>query len=280
MIFLFFAIWTFEFLISHNCIHPIKPSWRRNMDIYVQFWPKFVQVILKLSTSEANGPKRLFDLKVPLESGGSFQSKCFGTTAIFSENEQSLLKWWGNPYQSLFLVTLTVHFYCYGTSTFTFTWLLNYNDIFQKTVCQSDSKWSAPGPTCSRVSCGALDAPANGRLECTGDNELFGTRCEAICNEGFKLTDGDRIRICQDTTLWSGEPAQCSQIKCPLLSAPKHGRRLCSNSNLYGSKCRFVCEIGYEFHGNQERICQGNFFSNFFKFFSIFVFKIFFDIFF
>ena len=115
----------------------------------------------------------------------------------------------------------------------------------------------APGPTCSRVSCGALDAPANGRLECTGDNELFGTRCEAICNEGFKLTDGDRIRICQDTTLWSGEPAQCSQIKCPLLSAPKHGRRLCSNSNLYGSKCRFVCEIGYEFHGNQERICQG-----------------------
>merc|ERR1719197_1946787 len=128
----------------------------------------------------------------------------------------------------------------------------------QKTVCQSDSKWSAPGPTCSRVSCGALDAPANGRLECTGDNELFGTRCEAICNEGFKLTDGDRIRICQDTTLWSGEPAQCSQIKCPLLSAPKHGRRLCSNSNLYGSKCRFVCEIGYEFHGNQERICQAN----------------------
>ena len=130
--------------------------------------------------------------------------------------------------------------------------------IIQKTICQADSKWSAPGPTCSRVSCGALDAPANGRLECTGNNKLFGTKCEAICNEGFKLTDGDRIRICESTTMWSGEPAQCTQIKCELLSAPKHGRRLCSNSNLYGSKCRFVCEIGYEFHGDQERICQAD----------------------
>lgn len=43
-----------------------------------------------------------------------------------------------------------------------------------------------------------------------------------------------------------------------MLPAPKHGRRLCTNSNLFDSKCRFACEIGYDFSGSQERICREN----------------------
>ena len=56
-----------------------------------------------------------------------------------------------------------------------------------ETDCQADGHWSYPSPKCVKVSCGPLVAPENGRLECSGTDALFGTECEAICNEGNRL---------------------------------------------------------------------------------------------
>lgn len=127
-----------------------------------------------------------------------------------------------------------------------------------ETDCQADGDWSYPSPKCVKVSCGPLVAPENGRLECSGTDALFGTECEAICNEGFKLTSGSKTRKCLPDTTWSGVPAQCTQIVCTLLDSPEHGRRLCSNANIYGSRCRFACQVGYDFVGTEIRVCQEN----------------------
>lgn len=48
-------------------------------------------------------------------------------------------------------------------------------------------------------------------------------------------------------------------IRCwPKVFAPPGGKMICSNSNIYGSKCVFSCHHGYRLEGSLYRVCEKN----------------------
>ena len=55
--------------------------------------------------------------------------------------------------------------------------------------------------------CGNLDSPRNGRVFLTGN--AVGSTATYRCNDGFVLTNGDRIRECGANGRWSGTAPSC-----------------------------------------------------------------------
>ena len=80
-------------------------------------------------------------------------------------------------------------------------------------VCQSTGVWSGEEPICEGLEggdCGALPNPIGGAVVVSGTS--VGSSADYTCDEGYKLTRGDKIRYCQDNQHWSGEEAVCEGI--------------------------------------------------------------------
>ena len=56
------------------------------------------------------------------------------------------------------------------------------------------------------VLCYQLEAPDNGKMECTGNH--YQDVCSFSCDEGYELTGSD-TRTCQSDANWSGSDAEC-----------------------------------------------------------------------
>ena len=78
------------------------------------------------------------------------------------------------------------------------------------TLCQTNSAWSNPAPTCSLISCSvALNPPENGGISCS-DGSNFGSVCTYQCLDPYTLF-GTSTRSCLATGAWSGlDDSYCS----------------------------------------------------------------------
>ncbi len=61
------------------------------------------------------------------------------------------------------------------------------------------------------VGCGQLSDPQNGRVRLTGTN--VGSLASYACGNGFNLI-GNRRRVCQQTSQWSGDAPTCQREYC------------------------------------------------------------------
>ncbi|XP_077979369.1 CUB and sushi domain-containing protein 1-like isoform X2 [Glandiceps talaboti] len=128
-------------------------------------------------------------------------------------------------------------------------------------VCGNEGQWTGSNPTCESQSCGRLHSPANGRISCDGNSQ--GSRCQYVCNTGYRIGSGSEYRTCQaagygSSSSWSGTEAVCQAITCPVLNSPPHGYVKC-NGNQYGSQCQYECSSGYTLaRGTETRTCEAN----------------------
>lgn len=77
-------------------------------------------------------------------------------------------------------------------------------------MCQPSGVWSGEEPICEGLEggdCRLLTNPVGGSVALSGT--AVGSRAEYSCNEGYNLSEGDKLRFCLETLHWSGEEAAC-----------------------------------------------------------------------
>ncbi|XP_047230143.1 E-selectin isoform X3 [Girardinichthys multiradiatus] len=76
------------------------------------------------------------------------------------------------------------------------------------TTCSKDGQWSEAIPTCNAVRCLLLDAPENGRINCSHSQPLFNSQCSFTCDQDYSL-DGHEMLICDSRGTWTGKKPTC-----------------------------------------------------------------------
>ncbi|XP_035660140.1 CUB and sushi domain-containing protein 1-like [Branchiostoma floridae] len=120
-------------------------------------------------------------------------------------------------------------------------------------TCQSNQQWSGSQPSCGRVSCPTLSAPAHGSIS---GSHYYGDRVTFSCSAGYFL-QGSSSRTCQSNRQWSGTQPTCQRKSCPTLTAPADGN-IQGTTFLYTDVITFSCNTGYELSGSPSRECQSN----------------------
>eukprot|EP00062_Callorhinchus_milii_P009370 gi/632953198/ref/XP_007892273.1/ PREDICTED: CUB and sushi domain-containing protein 1 [Callorhinchus milii] len=124
-------------------------------------------------------------------------------------------------------------------------------------TCQANGLWDRSLPKCLPISCGHPGVPINGLL--SGDKFTFGSIVRYLCNGGRTLI-GNKTRVCQEDSSWSGSLPHCSGDSpgtCGDPGIPSHGSRL-GNEFKTKNLLRFTCEAGYNLQESSERTCQSN----------------------
>ncbi|XP_070554572.1 sushi domain-containing protein 2-like [Ptychodera flava] len=108
--------------------------------------------------------------------------------------------------------------------------------------------------TAAVVSCGFLEAPANGSTAV--EKIIEGGTAFYYCNEGFTLVGSD-MRTCLRNGSWTGQQPLCEVIDC---GPPEE----IDNANIYltcteyNCTVEYKCSSGYTSKGSKIRICQGD----------------------
>ncbi|XP_033098555.1 CUB and sushi domain-containing protein 3-like [Anneissia japonica] len=121
-------------------------------------------------------------------------------------------------------------------------------------TCQSDKAWSGTLPSCNPNDCSNLDNIENGMTFYTGTT--FGMNATYTCDIGYNI-NGEMIRICEATGLWSGSPPTCEVVSCGDPGLILNGIRMGANET-YGSTVTYVCNTGYNLVGAASVICQSD----------------------
>ncbi|XP_065529937.1 P-selectin-like isoform X2 [Lathamus discolor] len=141
--------------------------------------------------------------------------------------------------------------------------------------CMATGSWTGDAPRCEAITCPALSAPDQGKLNCShlhGDF-AFSSTCAFSCQTGFALM-GPETRNCTATGTWTGNAPRCAvsqsprscleyisvptAITCPVLSASDQGELNCSHVHgdfAFGSTCAFSCHMGFALMGPESREC-------------------------
>ncbi|XP_072724376.1 P-selectin-like isoform X2 [Ciconia boyciana] len=125
--------------------------------------------------------------------------------------------------------------------------------------CMATGTWTGDAPQCEAITCPVLNAPDQGKLNCShlhGDF-AFGSTCAFSCQTGFVLM-GLESRECTATGTWTGDSPRCEAITCPVLNAPDQGELNCSHLHgdfAFGSTCSFSCHTGFTLTGPESRKC-------------------------
>jgi len=86
---------------------------------------------------------------------------------------------------------------------------------------------------------------------------------EFICDEGFTI-EGTTSVTCIGSEdggvegAWNGTTPICEDILCPPLEPPANGDISCTEENVFGSTCYFVCAPGYQLSGSSLLTCTGD----------------------
>lgn len=146
------------------------------------------------------------------------------------------------------------------------------NDFSSK--CGPGRKWTKGPPTCRPITCQPPHRnPANGKVKCSKKN-FYTSECEFECNLGYVIQPGrggsapDQgivVSTCGEDSIigdpngaWSEPAPKCTPDQCPVRTAPENGRVTCSNGNLFGSVCTYVCNKGYYMRGPAASILKRN----------------------
>eukprot|EP00058_Branchiostoma_floridae_P027893 XP_002613384.1 hypothetical protein BRAFLDRAFT_68379 [Branchiostoma floridae] len=119
-------------------------------------------------------------------------------------------------------------------------------------TCQSTLDWSGTQPTCTKIQCPPGQSPSHGHV--TG-NIQYGDTISYTCDAGYVLT-GDATSTCLSTGVWSNQPPQCTEVRCPELSAPANGDM--TGGNRYQNQVHFSCNTGYQLVGSTTLTCQAD----------------------
>ena len=120
--------------------------------------------------------------------------------------------------------------------------------------CQPNGEWTDEFPVCERRSCppapvidhGSVVAPPSPKFE---DIAVY------HCVTGHELV-GDNNATCGEDGQWTQRPS-CLLVRCPPPESVPHGTYMPTGST-YGSILRYVCNRGYELHGDADHMCQAN----------------------
>ncbi|XP_014226415.1 locomotion-related protein Hikaru genki [Trichogramma pretiosum] len=145
-------------------------------------------------------------------------------------------------------------------------------------TCQYNGKWSGSVPRCEAIICPELQ-PTNPNLQMLEQNNSYGGRAIFTCMWGSKLIGSNSLK-CKGDGIWSGPMPTCSEITCPPLQPPEHGRFAELQLQQYpglssqggggggrkrerivhrvGSLLRFDCQPGHQLIGQASIICTEN----------------------
>ena len=122
------------------------------------------------------------------------------------------------------------------------------------TTCLPSGRWSADTPSCRPVECGDPGTPVDGNSDF--NSTTFQSLVRHTCSDGFRL-NGDSIRECLDSGLWSAPLPLCELITCGSPGIPIAGVLFYSNMTV-GSIASYSCVEGFRLEGEQDRICFNN----------------------
>lgn len=123
--------------------------------------------------------------------------------------------------------------------------------------CLATGEWSVALPTCSRITCPALDFSLQpGSMICT--NEFFyRSSCSFTCNDGYFVFGALRVG-CRLNGMWTTRMPECREIRCNVRGRVANGVVVCSSGSDVGSSCDVTCNNGYILRGVESSTCQGN----------------------
>ncbi|XP_066300403.1 CUB and sushi domain-containing protein 3-like [Branchiostoma lanceolatum] len=119
-------------------------------------------------------------------------------------------------------------------------------------TCQADRSWNGVVPSCTRVQCPALTAPANGEM--TGST-FYQDEMRFTCDVGYELV-GSSTLTCQADRTWDGVAPSCTRVQCPMLPSPINGGL--SGTNFYMDTLLFSCDLGYNLIGYSSSTCRAD----------------------
>ncbi|NWT38908.1 LYAM3 protein, partial [Chroicocephalus maculipennis] len=125
--------------------------------------------------------------------------------------------------------------------------------------CTATGTWTGDAPRCEAVTCPVLNAPDQGKMNCSHlhGGFAFGSMCAFSCQMGFVLM-GSESRECMATGTWTEDSPHCEAITCPVLNAPDRGEVNCSHRHgdfAFGSTCAFSCQTGFVLTGPESHQC-------------------------
>lgn len=124
----------------------------------------------------------------------------------------------------------------------------------QTRTCQEDKTWNGDNPQCEIVQCPTPIAPTNAEVIWSGHS--FGDSITYTCHEGYVL-QGDRLRQCLPSGIWSGTEPVCLPVECEAPIAPQNGKVTYENA-VFGEHAEFSCNAGYRLRGPRKRICKSD----------------------
>ncbi|XP_019647923.1 PREDICTED: LOW QUALITY PROTEIN: sushi, von Willebrand factor type A, EGF and pentraxin domain-containing protein 1-like [Branchiostoma belcheri] len=116
-------------------------------------------------------------------------------------------------------------------------------------TCQSSQTWTGTQPTCTKIQCPSVSAPANGNM--AGGIE-FGDQLQFSCSSGYQLV-GSSTLTCQADQTWDGTAPTCSAIHCQPLQPPQNGQ--VTGGSSFGDTNTYTCDIGYLLFGDSTSYC-------------------------
>jgi hypothetical protein len=119
----------------------------------------------------------------------------------------------------------------------------------------SHAQWNSSLPTCQPKRCTTLTAPNNGFMY--GRSFTFPNSVEFACEYGYLLTNGDSVRSCDSTGLWTGVSPTCQSVICQPPKAPIHGS-VSSGPYHYMRKITFWCDASYALIGSSSSTCMAS----------------------
>lgn len=118
--------------------------------------------------------------------------------------------------------------------------------------CLANGEWGPLPPVCEAITCPTPEIIQNGNYTTTGD--VFGSRVEYFCLQGYKLT-AESIRVCQPDGSWSSKVPSCAADECPIPLPVENGRFDFKDRSL-GSVVLYFCNTGYKLNGTDFRRCE------------------------
>ncbi|MBK7153831.1 MAG: hypothetical protein IPH72_18950 [Sandaracinaceae bacterium] len=123
--------------------------------------------------------------------------------------------------------------------------------------CSASGTWTGTPPTCGLVSCATRTAPTNGTITPTSGPYVFGDSITYACNMGYSLSGGTAMQDCLASGNWSSTAPTCSQVLCPVLTAPTNGT-VNDMGRTPGTVAAYACDASYGLSSTAPVTCQAN----------------------